>query len=139
MWIRVALLLLALSCLAQPRTRKDFASPIGFENGQPAGWNFPGDAAIDTEIKHSGAASARVIRTLASPNDFTTVTTAIPIDFEADVIEWRGYIRTEDVRKFVTLWCRIDGERPALAFASLQSQKIDGTRDWKEYLSLIHI
>ena len=133
MRILVALLLLTLSCLAQPRTRKDFAEPIGFENGQPAGWNFPGNAAIDTEIKHSGAASARVIRTLASPNDFTTVTTAIPIDFEADVIEWRGYIRTEDVRKFVTLWCRIDGERPALAFASLQSQKIDGTRDWKEY------
>ena len=49
MWIRVALLLLALSCLAQPRTRKDFASPIGFENGQPAGWNFPGDAFVQDD------------------------------------------------------------------------------------------
>lgn len=133
MWIRVALLLLVLSCLAQPRTRKDFASPVGFENGKPAGWGFPENAAIDTEIKHSGTASARIIRTPESPNGFTTVTTAIPIDFEASVIEWRGFIKTEDVRDHVALWCRVDGDQRSLAFASLQSQKINGTRDWQEY------
>lgn len=133
MRIRVAIFLLALTCLAQPRTRKDFAEPIGFEDGKPAGFYFPANAEIDKEIKYSGAASARIVRTPNSEGGFSTVTAMIPLDFEATTVEWRGYIRTEDVQNFVALWCRIDGEQQAMAFASLQGKKIDGTRDWKEY------
>ncbi len=139
MRILVAFVLFALTCVAQPRTRKDFAEPIGFENGKPVGWYFPGEAEIDTEIKHAGASSARIVRTPASANGFSTVTTSIPLDFETMTIEWRGFIKTEDVRDFVALWCRVDGEQGGLAFASLQSQKIDGTRDWKEYSITVQV
>ena len=133
MRILVAFVLFSLTCFAQPRTRKDFAEPIGFETGWPAGWNFPSNVTIDTGTKYAGASAARIIRTPDSPNAFSGASTTLALDFEAQMIEWRGTIKTEDVREFVALWLRVDGDRPNLAFASLQLQKIDGTRDWKEY------
>lgn len=133
MRIFVYFLLAALSCFAQQRSRKDFAEPIGFESGKPSGWYFSNESAIDTEIKHSGSASARILRTPDSPNGFTSVTSGIPLDFEAKTIEWRGFLKTEGVQNAIALWCRIDGDQPAMAFATLQGQQINGTRDWQEY------
>lgn len=131
--LRLLAFCLVLTCAAQPRTRLNLAEAFGFENGKPVGWNFPENAALDGDVKHSGGFSARLIRTTESSNPFTTITTNIPMDFTGSTIEWRGFIKTEDVGEFVALWMRVDGETPSLAFATLQPQKIDGTRDWKEY------
>jgi hypothetical protein len=48
-------------------------------------------------------------------------------------VEFRGFLRTEDVTDFVGLWMREDGESPALAFDNMQARQLKGTTDWKEY------
>ncbi len=129
------LLLSSLLSLAQPPTltRANVASTLGFDNGKPAGWFIPPIAAIDPDIKLRGASSLRITRDASSANEFTTATAAVPIDFSGTTIAWRGHIKTENVTGFAALWMRIDGDQPGIAFATLQPQKIDGTRDWKEY------
>jgi C-terminal processing protease CtpA/Prc len=82
---------------------------------------------------HGGQWSARLERTAASPQAFSTLTTAIPVDFAGTTIEWRGFLRSEDVTGFMGLWLRQDGDAPNLAFASMQPQQIRGTNEWREY------
>jgi hypothetical protein len=55
------------------------------------------------------------------------------VDFTGTRIEFRGFLKTEDVSEFMGLWMRVDGEAPNLAFDSMQSRQLKGTRDWTEY------
>jgi C-terminal processing protease CtpA/Prc len=57
----------------------------------------------------------------------------VPVEFSGTTIEWRGFLRTENVSEFMGLWMRQDGDTPNLAFATMQPQQIKGTRDWTEY------
>lgn len=96
---------------------------------QPAGTFF-----LDREIFHGGQQSGRVERTAGSPEKFSGFTLAIPVDFTGKKIELRGFLRMEKVDGFGTFWMREDGDsQSALAFATLQDQHLDGTRDWTEY------
>ena len=83
---------------------------------------------------HSGRWAARLERTAgAGGQPFSTLTRSIPIDFAGTTIEWRGFLRSENVSEFMGLWMRQDGDAPNLAFATMQPRQIRGTNDWMEY------
>jgi C-terminal processing protease CtpA/Prc len=127
------------SNLARSPDHSELASALAFElppaGELPGGWGGgpPGTIFADDKILHGGQRSARLERHPDSPNNFSTITKSIPVDFSGTTIELRGFLRTEDVGGFVGLWMREDGESPALAFDNMQSRQLKGTNDWKEY------
>jgi len=68
-----------------------------------------------------------------SENEFTTLTMAVPVEFAGAKVELAGFLRTEDVKGFVGLWMRQDGDAPALAFDNMQDRQLSGTTEWAEY------
>jgi len=137
--------LLTLVCNAQEKTaakasdHSALAAALAFEaepvGGVPGGWSGgpPGTLFADDKVLHGGRWSARIERHPDSPSTFSTITKSIPMDFAGQNIEFRGFLRTEDVSDFVGLWMREDGESPALAFDNMQARQLKGTTDWKEY------
>jgi C-terminal processing protease CtpA/Prc len=137
-------LLLATAPVRQSQTPisnsgSDFASTLNFETQHtgttPRGWGGgpPETIFVDGNIVHSGRWAVRLERNSASPQEFTTITRMLPADFAGKTIEWRGFLRTEDVSEFTGLWLREDGDTPGLAFDNMQQQHLNGTQDWKEY------
>jgi peptidase S41-like protein len=142
---RVALLfaagafVLPVVCRAQLPKRADLARLFTFETqrtpGPPLGWGGgpPGTTFADDKIVHGGKWAARLERDAASTNQFSTITTAIPIDFTGTRIEFRGFLKSEDVSEFFGLWMREDGDSGSVAFENMQGRQIKGTHDWTEY------
>jgi hypothetical protein len=131
-------LVLAMPGGAQTPTRQNLAYILGFENGRagefPAGWGgSPKGIFIDDQVVHNGKYAARIERNESSSETFSTLTTAIPLDFAGKTIEWRGFVKTENVSDSVAIWLREDGDTPGLAFATSQGLRVNGTTDWKEY------
>jgi erythromycin esterase-like protein len=59
-----------------------------------------------------------------------------PVEFGGHHVRYSGWIRTQDVAApgFAGLWMRADSAgRIATAFDNMQSQHVDGTRDWRRY------
>jgi C-terminal processing protease CtpA/Prc len=123
----------------QSTDRSDLTKIVSFEaqpnGGMPGGWGGgpPGTIFADDKLVHGGRWSARIQRHAGSPGDFSSLTKAIPMDFAGTSIEFRGFLRTEDVNGFVGLWMREDGESSGLAFDNMQSRQLEGTTGWKEY------
>ncbi len=131
-------LLLAAPAFPQALTRANVADILGFEdsaNGRLSSfWNAgPNpEIAADSEVVHSGNYSARISRT--AEGNFTTIAAAIPYTFRAQTIQLRAFIKLEDVTGNVAIWLRQDSPGGGnLAFATLQTQNIRGTLDWREY------
>jgi C-terminal processing protease CtpA/Prc len=102
----------------------------------PSGWGGgpPSTIFVDGDTVHSGRWAARLERTnTAGGQPFSALTRSIPVDFGGTLIEWRGFLRSEDVSDFMGLWMRQDGDTPNLAFATMQPQQIKGTNGWMEY------
>ncbi len=104
---------------------------------QPKGWGGTGgdSVSVDNTVVHSGKWSVRIERTPDSPQQFTTVTAAVPVAVTGSRIQLRGWMRTQDVSGFAALWMRQDGDTPGLAFDSLQNRDggVKGTTEWTEY------
>lgn len=138
---RRVLLFLALALIgySQTITRQNLETILGFENSRPgafpAGWggNPANTIFTDDQVVHSGKYSARIERDASSTAAFSTLTTAIPLDFAGKTVEWRGFIKTENVSDFVALWLREDATGGSVAFSTLQGLGLKGTMDWKEY------
>ena len=118
-----AALLLALLPLVgqtQPIKRSELAPILNFEAGangtQPRGWGGGPMSTIfaDDKTVHSGKWAARLERDASSPNDFTSITARLPIDFSGSRLELRGFLKTEDVARFFGFWMREDGDSPNL-------------------------
>src|ERR1700722_18426437 len=123
-------LLLALACAAltlsgqAPPVRDRTLGPIlSFETqrapGPLADWGGgpPGTLFADNQVVHSGLWSGRIERTATSPNQFSTMTRMMPVDFTGSKIELRGFLRTEDVSGNAGLWLREDADAgPSVAF-----------------------
>jgi hypothetical protein len=136
---------LALVCQAQqvkpqqPSDRSALDAVLSFESpptgDMPGGWSGgpPGTIFVDDEVVHGGQRAARIERNAHSPNNSSTITKSLEMDFSGTTIELRGYLRTEDVSDFVGLWMREDGETPAVAFDNMQDRKLRGTTAWTEY------
>jgi hypothetical protein len=133
--------LLALPCHAQfgGLTRAGLPRLLDFEAeraiGVPQGWGGGPNETIfvDHDVVHGGKTAARLERNASSANPFSTLTLAVPIDFAGKTIEYRGFVRTQDVSDYVSLWIREDGESGSLEFETTQNLQVKGTTDWKEY------
>lgn len=105
------------------------AGPLGDWGGGPAGTLF-----ADNQVVHSGLWSARIERTATSPNQFSTMTRVMPVDFTGGKIELRGFLRTEDVSGYAGMWLREDSDAgPSVAFDNMQDRGPKGTTEWTEY------
>jgi len=119
--------------------RTDLEPALSFEaapsGDMPGGWTGgpAGTIFAETKIVHGGKGSVRIERNSSSGNEFSTVTKSIPIDFSGTTIEFRGFLRTEDVSGFAGLWAREDGEEPGLAFDNMQNRQLKGTTNWASY------
>jgi C-terminal processing protease CtpA/Prc len=123
-----------------PISREDLPRVLGFElprdNAPPEGWTGAPVSTISSDIRevHGGRASVRIERHPGDPSAFSSVVTFIPVDFHADAIELRGFLRTKDVEGFAGLWLREDGTlAKSLAFDNMQARHINGTTDWTRY------
>jgi C-terminal processing protease CtpA/Prc len=140
-------LLLALTCAAltvpgqaqNSNSRSELEAVLSFETEHigtsPRGWGGGpvGTIFVDGQIVHSGRWSVRLERDATSPQGFSTLTKNIPLDFAGTRIEWRGFLRSEDVSGYLGLWMREDGDTTGLAFDNMQQRQVKGTHDWTEY------
>jgi hypothetical protein len=101
--------------------------------GFPRGWNGSSGAVLaDNEVFHSGRWSARIVRTADTPSDRSSVSYSIPVDFASQKVALRGFVRTENVSEYATLWMGEDtasGDR----IANQSSLHVCGTTPWTEY------
>lgn len=117
----------------------ELAAMLNFETEQtgkmPRGWGGgpPETIAVDGEVVHGGRWSVRLERDASSPQEFSTITKSIPMDFQGKTLEWRGFLRTQDVSGYVGLWMREDGVAGPVAFENMQQRQVRGTREWTEY------
>ena len=125
---------------SQTYTPQNIATILGFENSSgagvfPAGWY--GNAAgivTDNQFVHSGKYSARIDRSASSTPSFSDIDQYIPIDFAGTTIQWRGWIKMQNVSDYVALWAREDDANANnVQFATMQGQGVSGTADWQQY------
>ena len=88
---------------------------------------------VDDSIAHSGKNSVRLARDAASERTFSTITKQIPLNYSGDTLEFRGFLRTEDVSDFAGLWMREDQDGDMVAFDNMQSRGLKGTTGWSGY------
>src|SRR5215472_11835907 len=125
---------------AKETPRSAIATSLNFEGQKPSdvgptGWDGgPVETLFaDSKVVHGGHWSARLERRADSPSNFSSLTKSIPIDFTGQTVEMRGFLRTDKVSGFAGLWMREDGDRSGLAFDNMQSQRLNGTTEWREY------
>lgn len=141
------LLLATLLCvMAVAPGRAQTASPgreleatLTFETthagSMPAGWGGgpPSTIFVDGETVHSGRWAARIERAPgAGGQPFAAMTRSIPIEFAGTTIEWRGFLRSDNVDGYMALFVSLDGDMTPV-FVSLEPRQIKGTNDWAEY------
>ena len=119
-------------------TRSNVQQALGFEDQTAStltGWHSypPGSAAADNSIVHSGRWSVRLQRDAGTAGKFSVLTRSLPVDFTGTAIEFRAYLRLQDVSEFAGLWLRQDADDQVLALENMQSQQVKGTRDWTQY------
>ena len=103
--------------------------------GSPTGWTASpaGTAFADDKMVHGGKWAARMERTADSPGGFSSLHRAIAMNFAGKAVEFRGFLRLEQVEGFTGLWMREDGEDGVVAFDNMQGSQLKGTAEWKEY------
>src|SRR5262245_9194215 len=117
----------------------ELAVVLNFETEQtgkmPRGWagGPPETIAVDGETVHDGRWAVRLTRSATDREGFSTITKSIPLDFQGSTLEWRGFLRTEDVSAFTGLWMREDGAAGSVAFDNMQQRQVKGTLGWTEY------
>jgi erythromycin esterase-like protein len=82
-------------------------------------------------------ARLRRARSGRGPVPFANVSATLPVArFAGHHVRYGGWIRTQDLAStgFAGLWMRADaGARRGVAFDNMQSQRINGTRDWERF------
>ncbi len=104
-------------------------------NGYPRGWggSTGTTAFIDTETVHGGSQAIRVERGPDNVGQFSMVMTGVAHDFSGSVITVRGFLKMDDVEGAAGFFVRQFDSVGTVGFASMQTRKIDGTRDWAEF------
>jgi hypothetical protein len=121
----------------------DLVATLTFETthagGVLTGWATtpPNSAVADGTIVRTGHWSARLERTDTSAETFSGLSKNIPLDVAGKTIVLRGFLRTENVTGFVSLWIRQDGASQNLAFATTQGRDVKGTNDWHEHVVML--
>lgn len=100
----------------------------------PNGWIKWGnyDLKIDSTQAFNGKNSLLI--DAQSGGTFGSVAYALPANFKGKKITLEGYIKYENATDgFVGLLMRIDKDGQSIAFDNMNSQKLQGTADWKKY------
>ena len=58
------------------------------------------------------------------------ITRTLPVDFQGQWIELRGYMQLQDVTDSAGLWLREDADAAVLSLENMHSQQVKGTREW---------
>jgi hypothetical protein len=139
-WVAgLALLVSAPDVRAQFSDRTTLEASLGFEDQQDGdhlvGWaaNPPDTISLDSKVVHSGKWAVRLARDAGSSRTFSAMLKVIPVDFGGTTIEYRGFLRTEDVTGFAGLFMRVDNDTGTLAFDNMMDQDLKGSTEWKEY------
>jgi len=90
---------------------------------------------VDTAIKHGGKRSLLIDGTRnKNINEFASIVSVIPGKYIGKEIEFRAYLKMQDVKSFAAILIRVDdADHQTLQFSTLQTKKINGTRDWQQY------
>jgi hypothetical protein len=101
----------------------------------PAGWGGgPANTiSVDDSVAHSGKNSVRMVRDAESAGSFSTISRKIPLTYSGESLELRGFLRTETVSGFASLWMREDQDGAPVAFDNMQARELKGTTGWTEY------
>ncbi|MGD0788987.1 MAG: S41 family peptidase [Terracidiphilus sp.] len=107
------------------------AGPAG---SAPEGWlaDPAGTVLVDDKVVHTGPLSVRIERKADSPGSSSSLTKVLPIGFSGSTVELRGFVRTEDVSGYATLWMREEKDGETVVFVDLQTRRLTGTNDWSE-------
>ena len=119
-------------------TSRNVEKILGFEAEDgavlPVGWSSSSTGiAADNKTVHSGQWSARLERGPDSADNFSTMWVTLPMDFNGQTIELRGYLKIKDVSDFGGLWMRENQDETAVAYANMQSKHLQGSKEWAEY------
>lgn len=88
---------------------------------------------IDNAIVQKGKTSLS-ITSPEKKESFGCAVIKVPADYSGEVIELKGYIKTEDVKDgYAGLIMRIDGKDGVLEFDNMRNNGIKGTTGWKQY------
>lgn len=100
----------------------------------PTGWFEWGKYDLSfSEEAHSGKYAAK-ISSVKSDLGFGSIAYRIPAKYEGSTIKLEGFMKIKEVKDgFAGLLLRIDGDGASLAFDNMQSQNINGTKDWAKY------
>lgn len=105
------------------------------------GWQMAGShpdsytMEVDTQVKHSGSASARLSSKEKRVNGFGTMMQQFtPVEYEDQRVRLSGWTKTQDVEDWAGLWMRVDGTQPGevLAFDNMGERPLKGTQDWTQ-------
>ena len=121
---------------ARASAQDDIQLDLSFEAPDLSGWSGgPRETlSLDSVVVHGGNRSGRVRReTGQGGSDFSSFTLSIPRDFSGDLLQLRGWLRTEDVTGFAGLWLRQDGRSGPVQFDNMQDRGISGTTEWTQY------
>ncbi len=114
-------------------------------SGLPLNWQRSGKAdlysmVVDSEIRHSGNASAS-IKFNCGDDQFPWGSLGQPIaadDYRSKRVRLSGWLRTLDAGQ-ASLWMRVDGERRQLAFDAMSGRSAGGTTQWKMYSVVLDV
>ena len=101
----------------------------------PTDWMEWGDYSLqaDTIIVHSGKFSGK-IKSKKEVGSFGSIAYKIPANYKGKSIQLEGYMKIKNVENgFGGLLLRIDGNQTSLGFDNMESQNINGTKDWQKY------
>lgn len=134
---------LLLSVISPPARalEPDFEDVLRFEatrEGETVpGWGGgpPETLHLDRTVVHAGDAAARVERDAASSGTFSSLTQQLPVTFQGQWLELRGYLRSEGVEGQAGFWLRQDGASGPVHFETMLKGEgaVRGTTEWAEY------
>ena len=127
-------MLIPLAVISQNKYNLNFNDFKQEEQKMPTGWFKWGNfESLTGETIDKDNSVGKVVSD--KDGTFGCITYRIPANYVGDTIILSGRIKYENVKGFVGLLMRIDGnsKKRSLAFKSMQNQKIRGTSDWKEY------
>ena len=125
---------------AQDPATQNLAETLGFErrlpNGQPDGWMVSSTDAVvlDGSEVASGRYAARISQEATSGGRNVTLQIPnIPVNVAGEFVTLRGSLKLDELEGFATLFFTLADDTGALAFATMEQQQIQGTRDWQPY------
>jgi hypothetical protein len=108
--------------------------------GVPVGWLFEGSRlgysiSVDTQIVHSGRASAQIRFGGDTASGFASLANEIKAQAYRDRrLRLSGYLRSEGVSTgWAGLWIRVDGPNGSLGLDNMHDRGIHGTKDWSRF------